>query len=306
MRRLNHVPLVYVVILNWNGQQHLDRCIPTVLQSYYPNFRILVVDNGSTDNSIRMVQQQFPQVELLVNNANLGFAAGNNRGIRRALSKGADFVMLLNNDTRVQPDWLDVLIDVAERKSEAALFQARQRTWDGTSELRFRFIPPWAEAWAELHPISNSKEVSPTPFASGCAMLLRAGTLEDIGLFDKRYFMYVEDVDISLRAWIAGYQVLDVPAAVVYHRVSASAMSSRQRMYWGYRNQLTTILKLYEVETLSRYSKTMSRRWLQNRWAWRSTADALRMLPSTLSLRRPIQGSRRLRDHEFLDLAGYE
>lgn len=135
-------------------------------------------------------------------------------------------------------------------------------------------------------------------------MLLRCSALREIGLFDERYFMYAEDVDLTLRAWIAGYQVMDVPSAVVYHRMTGSSSSARQRMFWGYRNQLTTLLKLYQAETLRSFAGPILQRWFgtRNRVALRGTLAALAMLPGTLARRRQIQRSRRAPDARFLAL----
>jgi GT2 family glycosyltransferase len=212
---------------------------------------------------------------------------------------------LLNNDTRVEPDWLDALVSAAEADSTAAICQARQRTWDGSHEIQFRFIPEWAEAQQELVPVSPpSGPAAPTPFASGGAMLLRCSALRQIGLFDERYFMYVEDVDLTLRAWIAGYRVLDVPEAIIYHRMTGSASGEDQRMHWGYRNQLTTLLKLYQSATLRAYVAPISRRWFRtrNRVALRGTLAALAMLPGTLARRRRVQQGRKTPDTAFLAL----
>lgn len=135
-------------------------------------------------------------------------------------------------------------------------------------------------------------------------MLIRCDALRHIGMFDERYFMYVEDVDLTLRAWIAGYRALAVPAAVVYHRITGSASGAQQRMFWGYRNQLTTLLKLYQPGTLAAFAGPISRRWLQtrNRFAQRGTLAALAMLPGTLARRRQVQRGRRAPDSRFLEL----
>ncbi len=137
-------------------------------------------------------------------------------------------------------------------------------------------------------------------------MLLRARALPRIGLFDERYFMYVEDVDLTLRAWIAGYRVLDVPAAIVYHRMTGSDSASQQRMFWGYRNQLTTLLKLYQPGTLAAFASPISRRWFltRNRYALRGALAALAMLPGTLARRRQVQRGRQAPDSRFLELCG--
>jgi GT2 family glycosyltransferase len=300
------IPMVHVLVVNWNGRGHLQAGLPSLLDTVYPGVHVVVVDNGSTDGSQDWVAANLPQVQLVALDRNRGFGAANNVGIGMALAAGADYVALLNNDTRVEPDWLDALVSAAEADVSVAICQARQRTWDGTQEIRFRFIPEWAEAEQERAPMAPPGPAMPTPFASGCAMLVRGSALGRIGLFDERYFMYVEDVDLTLRAWIAGWRVLDVPAAIVYHRLTGSKSHSQQRMLWGYRNQLTTLLKLYQPETLRRFAGPISRRWFRtrNRTALRGTLAAMGWLRGTLRRRGRIQRGRRRPDADFLSLSG--
>ena len=297
-------PLVHVIIVNWNGRHHLTDGLPSLLDTFYSNFRITVLDNGSDDDSLTWLRTVYPGVESIALGRNLGFAAANNAGLRRALAAGADYAVLLNNDTRVDPDWLDALVSAAEADKTVAICAARQLTWEGSHEIRFHFIPEWAEAEHEHVPVAPPGHAVFTPFASGCAMLLRCNTLRRVGLFDDRYFMYVEDVDMTLRAWIAGYKVLYVPAATVYHRMTGSKSLSHQRMFWGYRNQLTTLLKLYEPTTLRHFASPILQRWFRtrNRIALRGTLAALAMLPGTLARRRRVQQARRAPDSTFLEL----
>lgn len=291
-------------MVNWNGRHHLAECLPTLLETDYRAFRVTVLDNGSTDDSLAWLTATHPDVEAVGLGRNLGFAGANNVGMRQALHAGAEYVALLNNDTRVEPDWLAALVDAADADASAAICQARQRTWDGQHEIRFRFIPQWAEAEQDRLPVATPGPVAVTPFASGAAMLIRCAALRHIGLFDERYFMYVEDVDLTLRAWIAGYRVLDVPASVVYHRMTGSDSNSSQRMFWGYRNQLTTLTKLYQVDTWRSLARSISKRWFltTNRPALRGTLAALTMLPGTLARRRVVQQMRRAPDSAFLEL----
>jgi GT2 family glycosyltransferase len=264
----------------------------------------MVLDNGSTDGSQDWVRQHFPHVRLVELGRNLGFARGNNAGIQLSITAGADYVVLLNNDTRVEPDWLKALIAVAERDPSVAICHAQQRTWDGRCNIQFRFVPEWAEAETMTKPVQDPGQETPCTFASACAMLLRCEALERIGLFDERYFAYVEDVDLALRAWIAGYRVMFVPQSIVYHR-GASSSTGSQRMFWGYRNQLTTLLKLYQVDTLQGFAKPILRRWFltRNRTALRGTLAALAMLPGTLARRIRVQRGRVRPDADFLELS---
>lgn len=304
MTTVTKAPCVYVLVVNWNGRRHLEISVPSLLATAYPQMEAVVLDNGSTDGSRRWLRERYPAVRLVALGRNLGFAAANNAGIEIALEAGADYVALLNNDTRVEADWLAALVAVAESDPAVAICQARQRTWDGEKDVRFRFIPEWAEAEAVETPVQTSGSAAPTVFASGCAMLIRSDALRRIGGFDERYFMYVEDVDLSLRAWIAGHRVMDAPAAVVYHRARGSHSRGAERLFWGYRNQLTTMLKLYQPATLRAFSRPIARRWLQNRYAWRAVVATLAMLPNTMQRRATVQRGRKLADSQIFALAG--
>lgn len=300
------VPAVHIVVLNWNGCHHLQACLPSLLETAYRRFQVVVLDNGSTDGSQDWLQASFPQVSLVALGRNRGFAAGNNAGMELALSGGAEYVVLLNNDTRVDPYWLSALVDVAEADPQVALCQSRQRTWDGAQEIQFRFIPEWCAIETQVGPLTQANPPAPTPFASGCAMLIRCSALQRIGLFDPRYFLYFEDVDLSLRAWIAGYRVVDVPASVVYHRNLGSGTKQKQRWFWSCRNQLTTLLKLYQPQTLRRFAMPIVRYWFltRNRFALHGTLAAMAWLPGTLARRAAVQRGRQRPDADFLALCG--
>jgi len=295
---------VAVLVLNWNGRHHLEACLPSLLRTTYSAVQLTVVDNGSTDGSLAWLASEYPTVEALPLARNLGFAAGNNRGLEHAARSGARYAVLLNNDTRVEPDWLDALVEAAESHPLAALCASQQRNWGGTRELHFRYVPAWAEAELVQTSVGPTGAPARTVFASGCALLVRLSALQDLGAFDERYYCYVEDVDLSLRACIQGYEVLTVPASIVYHRFTGSDSPSPQRMYWGYRNQLTTLLKLYEHETWEAYWPQIRTRWFatRNRVALRGTAASLAWLPGTLARRAQIQRVRRRHDAEFLDM----
>jgi len=222
-----------------------------------------------------------------------------------ALENGAKYVVLLNNDTRVDPDWLDALVGAAEQDTTVGLCAGQQRTWDGERCIRFVYRPEWAEGEMILEPVVQDIEPRPVAFGSGCCLLARASVLREIGTFDPRYFAGVEDIDLSLRAWIAGYEVLSVPQAVVFHRISASSEPAQRRL-WGYRNQLYTLLKNYEVSTLRRFAQPILRRWLltRNRVALRATCMVLADIHTTVQLRCVTQQTRRCSDTEIFDAAG--
>src|SRR5262245_24283954 len=151
-------PLVYIIVLNYNGLRWLGACFDALLATDYPNFRIILVDNASNDGSFQTVRDRYPQVEVIVNPANYGFSEGNNVGIREALANNADYVVLLNPDTKVEPEWLQKLIAIGEAESEVGALGGVQLEYDGfefngwTKTVMRQFLdelkqPESARAW---------------------------------------------------------------------------------------------------------------------------------------------------------------
>lgn len=283
-------PLVYVVVVNWNGLQFLDDCFTSLQKSVYPNLRVLFVDNGSTDGSVEYAVGHSLKPGLIRSPNNMGFAAANNIGIKHSLDLGAEYVVLLNNDTRVEAHWLDELVHTANEVPACGVCGAQQLTWDGSNRLALRFIPEWADSTISYLPPDNSGVPKEVVFVSGFCMLLRSEALQRVGMFDERYFAGSEDLDLCLRMWKAGYSVLNVPNARVYHHIGGSSMPE-MRMRWGYRNQLFTILKNYQAGTILKLFPQILRRWVftRNRIALRATLDVIRDLSATLKLRKAIQ-----------------
>ena len=190
---------VFVLIINYNGKEHLSYCLPSVLQTEYPETRAILIDNGSEDESVAFTRSNFP-VHVIVNERNLGWAAGNNVGIRYALEHGADSIVLLNNDMRVDPRWLTHAVAVAESDPLIGCIG-----FDTIGEYHLNADPDQTLfeqrrlAWKEL-------AVAPTEHVAGCALFLRAALLQDIGLLDERFFSYGEEDDLQKRARRAGYR----------------------------------------------------------------------------------------------------
>lgn len=220
-------PPVVVITLNWNRRDDTLAFLASCRQQAYANFRVLVVDNGSVDGSVEAVVAQFPEVSVLENGANLGFAAGMNAGIKVALSEGADYLFLVNNDTTLEPPLLALLVDAA-RQHEADLvapaiyyYDQPERLWWLGGKLRPLLLE--VRRIATPPPGKRPFEVD---FVTGCAMLISRNCFAQIGLFDERFFMYYEDADFCLRARRAGVRVLVAPQAAMYHKVAVSSGGS--------------------------------------------------------------------------------
>jgi len=240
-----------IVLLNWNGREDTVDCLESLRPVLTPERMVLVVDNGSIDESVQTIRSAFPGLEVLETGRNLGYAGGNNVGIERAMANGAEFVLVLNNDTRCAPDLVDRLLEAAARHPRAGLLCPRifymhepARVWfDGarwnSRDLYFGF-PGKDRLDAEL-----SADDHETDYASGAALLVRAEVIRQTGAFDDRYFLVWEEADWCFRAREKGWLSVVVPSARVWHRVGASfgTEASPLRTYFSFRNRLVWLFR---------------------------------------------------------------
>lgn len=238
---------VFIIILNWNGRDDTLACLASVAQINYPSFRVIVVDNGSTDNSVDAIRTAFPAVDLIETGKNLGFAGGNNVGIRCALELGADYVFLLNNDTEVDPGLLDAFAVAAERYPNAGVFGGKiyyhaepQRIWYAGARWNQDTARFDQVGEGELDDGRTYSAACETDYACGCAFLLPAARLREIGLLDEDFFLYFEETDWCFRAKKAGHPSIFVPEAKLWHKVSVSfgGEGSPLALYFITRNRL--------------------------------------------------------------------
>jgi len=219
---------LHVIILNWNGREVLGQCLDSLMHVTDPPLDMIVVDNGSTDSSLEIVRQGFPGVELIENGENLLFAAGNNAGIEIALERGAEFILLLNNDTEVDPrfaaEMLRAFDDPAVGVAGPKIYyhDDPERIWYGGGGFNRLTGVPFHHG---LRRMEGSFEDAPceTGWVTGCALMARRKVFEQIGALDASYTIYCEDVDFCLRAAGAGWSLRYVPAAKVWHKVSSSS-----------------------------------------------------------------------------------
>jgi GT2 family glycosyltransferase len=214
------------------------------MQLTYPNFQILVVDNGSTDETVSLVQSQYPSVEVVVNGTNMGFAAGCNVGFGYALEHGADHILLLNNDTVVDPAALDALVsldapDVGMITPKIYYAADPSRIWSVGSMCHRLTLEKTNDGDGQVDRGQWDKVVE-RDYVVGCAVLISRRLLDAIGLFDERFFMYYEDSDLSLRARRAGFRLLLSPCARVWHKVAVSSggSDSPNERYWKARGSV--------------------------------------------------------------------
>lgn len=216
----------WVVIPNWNGADMITHCLRS-LKRQSLNHQVVVVENGSTDDSVEIIKKNFPAVTLLEFPDNAGFAGGVNRGMSYALKKGADFIALFNNDAVADKDWLKNLIWEAEANPKAGIITSKilredRKHIDSTGDFYTIWALPFPRG-RNLVDKGQYEEAQDVFGASGGASLYRAKMLEEIGLFDEDFFAYYEDVDISFRAQMAGWKVRYQPKAIVYHGLSKTS-----------------------------------------------------------------------------------
>lgn len=239
-------PFVCILTTVWNQVDKTLACLATLVQLDYPNYSILLVDNGSSDDTLAQVSQQFPTVEIIQLPQNLGFAGGYNVGLRHAIDQGADYIFVLNNDTLVEPDALSRLVETAVSFPNIGMVTAkiyynaeRNRIWSLGGQIH-----PWT---LEIVGDANDQlddgqwtEPLDLDFAPLCAVLLRRTLLEKIGLFDEDFFLYYEDMDFARRVRQAGYRLVLQPKAIIYHDVSASSGGrySPNERYWMARSSV--------------------------------------------------------------------
>jgi len=261
-------PRVVTIILNWNGKDHLGCCLDSLLRTTHLNHHILLVDNASTDGSVDYVRERYPAVEVVVNDGNIGFARGNNVGFLHALKSGADFVMLLNADTEVEPDWLDGLMEVMDADPNVGICGSKimmfsQRGLISSFGHRMNLLGFAWDACVGRIDGPRWQEVQEVISVCGAALLIRREALEAVGLFDPMYFAYYEDVDLALRVRMCGYTVKVAPRSIVYHKYSA--FFERQpltKALLSKRNYFLFVLKFFPLRKIPWvFTRIIGREW---------------------------------------------
>lgn len=246
-------PLAAIVLVNWNGLQDTIDCIESCHGLAYENFSIIVVDNGSADGSFETLTGRYPQHVIIESGGDLGFAGGCNIGIQRALDDGAEYVWLLNNDTKVDPMALSALVDELAEHPDAAIagskifYYARPDVlqfvgggFKGMSGRTYHF----GDGDADQGQYDESMEIE---FSTGASMIVRSDVIRDVGLMDDRYFLYWEDVDWCERIRLAGWTIRYAPKSVVWHKVGATIPDDKrwaQARYEG-RNRVEFYRRVY-------------------------------------------------------------
>ena len=232
---------VNLFVLNWNGRDLTLDCLSSLEKITYPNVKVYVIDNGSSDNSVTEIQNQFPDYEIIKLPENYGFSRGNNAGFQLVKQK-ADFTIFLNNDTVVDPYFVEPLIN--EMESNSTVKQATPKIFYADDLEYIWFGGGKINLWAGWIRHLGIRQKDSTQFsfnrnvdyATGCCVCMRTEDFESIGMFDESFFMYGEDVDLSLRFREQGGQILFVPESKIWHKVSSSIGAQFSIRKWKRKN----------------------------------------------------------------------
>lgn len=268
-------PKITIILLNYNNYSDTYKCVDSLKQVNYPNYEILIVDNRSTNDSITKLKEiESPTVHIVDSGKNGGFAYGNNVGIKLALENGADYILLLNNDTLVEPDFLTAMVKTAENSAQIGITTCRIMYDSERTKVWYAGgIVDWKNARAihcymDQHAPEKEK-IHDVTFVSGCCMMISKECANRVGDMPEDYFMYYEDLDYCVRIADLGLRLVYVPDSVIYHCVSASSggsespfvvewMSrSRRRFMKRYHSKYSLLMYLFvyikcELRTVAR------------------------------------------------------
>jgi GT2 family glycosyltransferase len=312
----NNQPLVSIVIVNWNGAAHLPVCLAALRAQTYRNFEVIVADNASQDESLKLLARDYPEVKVIALSKNLGFTGGNNAGIRAARG---EIIILLNNDTEVDPRWLEEILAAFARHPEAGIVASKMKLFDRRDTLhtagdfyRLDGLPGNRGVW-EIDRGQYDREEYVFSACGGSAAY-RKSMLDQIGLLDEDFFYSCEDIDLAWRAQLMGWKCVYAPQAIVYHKLSATG-GGKTASYYDGRNFIYVIVKNYPSSLWKTYRGAVIRKqwslFTEALRAWRGEAARARMrgmlsgvlhLPQLLRKRRHIQATRKVDDAYLLSI----
>src|SRR5699024_1368336 len=237
---LSDKPNVYIILVNWNGWKDTVECLRSLQKLDYPDYSVIVVDNGSSDQSVQQIRQRVTDIHLIENEENLGFAGGNNVGIRHALEREADYIWLLNNDTVVKADTLSHLVRRIERGTNIGICGSKLIYYHDRDKLQALgggYFNKWLGTITTLGSqksadISiNLEEVETSlDYIIGASMLVTKEFLNEVGLLNEEYFLYYEEIDWAMRSGDQ-FQLGFAPKSIVYHKEGASTGGQKSQEY---------------------------------------------------------------------------
>lgn len=246
-------PKIAVVILNWNGKKFLQQFLPSVLASTYSNYEVIVADNGSTDDSVTYLKEEYPSIRLIIFDTNLGFAKGYNEALKMV---EADYYAILNSDVETEPGWLEPMVRLLESNSSIAACQPKLLLF--ADKIQFEYAGA-AGGWMDKYgyPFAKGRvfdvmekdngqydQEEPIFWASGAALFIRAKVFHEVGGFDEYFFAHQEEIDLCWRIQLAGYKIFSCPSSVVYH-VGGGTLpkGNSKKTYLNFRNNRIMLSK---------------------------------------------------------------
>ena len=305
-------PLASVIVPNWNGMRFVGMCLDSLAQLHFENFEVIVVDNGSEDGSREMIEEKYPWVRLLKLPDNMGFAIACNEGIK---ASKADYVVLLNNDIEVVPDWLTELYEGMERHPECGMGTTKMMFLDNrdvfynTGDL----FHSWSAGGGRGQGEKDNGQYDQEDYVFGAcagAGIYRKELFKKIGLFDEDFFIFAEDVDLNMRSQLQGFQAVYLPKSKVYHIGTATVgLYSDRYVYLCKRNDIWVFIKNYSLKMYLKYLYSIWKHQFndikyftyrgQGQVLLKSKWDALKLLPKMLFRRFQIQRTRTVTDSEI-------
>lgn len=309
----NDKPYVIAVVLNWNGYDDTVGCVRSLQEAGYERLDVLIVDNASKDGSAERLRAAFPGVHLIENVQNYGYARGNNIGIREALARGAQYVLVLNNDVVLTPGFLTEMVEIAESDKSIGIVSPKILYFDepgkiyaagGTYNRWLCGSSDDSQGLPDEYCDDEKDRTRDITFATGCAMLVRSNALNKVGLFEERFFIYFEDLDLSQRI-NRFYRIVYAPRSRVLHKCGAGRgwgyytpfylyQHTRNRLWYYLRGRMFQSLYAVAFTAANTVAKTIAiifRRSIQRdqfpyskfeqlRSLWRGFRDGLKGMPT--------------------------
>jgi GT2 family glycosyltransferase len=325
---MNGAPLVYIIVINYNGVEYLKTCLSSIEKQTYPNYKTIVIDNASTDNSEEYIIEYFPKITFIQAGRNLGFAEGNNIAIKLALDQKADYVFLVNNDTEFEIDLVEKLIKTAE--SDDSIGIVGPAVFDLKNKKSLQEMGMAIDKFGYALALKNLSDKDCVFFVSGCAIMIKSELISRMGLFDESYFMFAEDLDLCWRSRLGGYKIVVNENARIYHASggsisggvvkSSSYETNARRVFLREKNTVRTLIKNYDFSNLFKilpfyvvllffetifWSCILKPNISKN--IFKAIFWNLKMLPDTFKQRAVVQNLRKTKDDELVTkmLNGY-
>ena len=239
---------VAIILINWNNSEYTIECIKSLNKTSYRNKKIFVIDNNSNDNSVKKIKNLFSNIDITINKENLGFTGGNNVGIKKALKENFDFIMMLNNDTIVDSKFIEPLISSFDKNTGAVQpkilnYPDTEYVWSAGGDINYFFGTIISKLNNKKNKKLNNKNNELCKWISGCCFFISSSALKNVGFLDEKFFVYYEDVDLSLRLTDLNYNLKLINDSIIYHHEGAS-WKSNKKSFQGTLSPVTHYLRM--------------------------------------------------------------